>query len=275
MPIVLSGDEAALTLDHPIVGWQSIATPATVFADRENADFPAVNMANPATHLKWKSGTVSPANDLTIAIVNADLQDVDYIAIAGHNLGSNSVPIIVGYLDDASPAMFHLLDITGPMGSPAVLADNGPKIIRFTAGAYPILLLNLGAVAAELEISVLYCGKLLVMPRKLYQGLTPIPYGRTAKVTNGRTETGNFLGRIVLQEFVKDTIPLSLIDPAYYRNHIDAFMADNKERPFFISWRPETYPSEAGFCHMTNDPMPVNEAPHGLIAMSWEMTGIV
>ena len=122
---------------------------------------------------------------------------------------------------------------------------------------------------------MLYVGKLLVLPRKLYQGLTPINYARTAKIVSGLSEAGQFLGRIVTQEFVKDTIPLSLIDPAYYRSYIDTFMAESKETPFFFAWRPLTYPAEIGYCHMTNDPMPANEAPHGLIAMNWEMTGIV
>jgi hypothetical protein len=103
----------------------------------------------------------------------------------------------------------------------------------------------------------------------------PINYGRIAKVTNGRSEAGNFLGRIVTQEFVKDTVPLSLIDPVYFRNHIADFLIDSKENPFFIAWRPQTYPREIGYCHMTNDPAPINEAPHGLIAMSLEMTGII
>jgi hypothetical protein len=50
---------------------------------------------------------------------------------------------------------------------------------------------------------------------------------------------------------------------------------DSKQNPFFIAWRPQTYPDEVGYCHMTNDPAPINEAPHGLVAMSLEMTGIV
>jgi len=157
----------------------------------------------------------------------------------------------------------------------SVLGDDGPAIFRFTAQSLTSLSIRMGPTSLIAQIAVVYAGKLLVLPRKLYQGFVPINYGRVAKVTSGRSEAGQFLGRIVTQEFVKDSVPLSLIDPAYFRAHIADFLVDSKERPFFIAWRPQTYPAEVGYCHMTNDPAPINDPPHGLVAMTLEMTGII
>lgn len=267
---VLVGDEFNLTSDHPIIGWQNLVTTSTISADSADANYPASNMANPATHLFWRAGTPNSPPDYRYITIGTAGASVDYVAIARHNLGSLAIPITVGYFTSASPPTW--VDLVAEN----LLAHDGPALFRFSEQVVSTgLMLRLGATSAIPQIAVVYAGKLLVLPRKLYQGFAPIPYGRVARVTNGRSEAGNFLGRIVLQEFVKDSVPLSLIDPTYFRDHIADFLIDSKENPFFMAWRPQTYPDEVGYCHMTNDPVPVNEAPHGLVAMQMEMTGII
>lgn len=255
---------AGLSLDHPVIGWRTVVTPSTIAADSNNSNFPASNLANPATHLKWLRAA-APSTFGYITIATLGLGQIDYVAIARHNLGSLGIPIAIGY---GGGTWTELV-------SPAVLPDDGPALFRFSPQTLASVQIRLGPSSNIPEIAVVYAGKLLTLPRKLYQGFVPINYGRIAKVTNGRSEAGNFLGRIVLQEFVKDTVPLSLIDPAYFRANIAAFLIDSKENPFFIAWRPQSYPNEIGYCHMTNDPAPTNEAPHGLVAMQMEMTGVV
>lgn len=269
--IVLTGDEFGLSLDHPVIGWNT----ATNFsATTEQVDFPASNLANPATHLFWRAGTPNSPPDTYIYITGAGYNDnFDYAAIARHNLGSLQVPISVGYFTNNSPGSYVSL-----IGD-TLLPDDGAALFRFTSQGINnvVLRLKVDALPASSipRIGVAYCGKLLVLPRRVYQGFAPINHARVAKVTNGRSESGNFLGRIVLQEFMKTTMPLSLIDPTYFRDHITQFLTESKVSPFFVAWRPQTYPLEVGYCHMTNDPVPTNEAPHGLIAMQLEMTGVV
>lgn len=265
-----SSDEVVLTLDHPVIGWQSIATVNNVSATTSDVNFPVSNLVNPATHLAWMvGGAFSPAIYEYVTVVTGTTDFIDYVAIAKHNLGSLGVAVTVGYFDTSSPPVWH--DLT----TEQTLANDSPAIFRFTAQSLTTISIRMGPTSLLAKIAVAYVGKLLVLPRKIYQGLVPITYGRIAKVTNGKSEAGQFLGRIVTQEFVKDTIPLSLIDPTYFRDHIADFLVDSKERPFFIAWRPQTYPDEVGYCHMTNDPVPINEAPHGLVAMTLEMTGII
>jgi hypothetical protein len=257
--------ETGFTLDHPIIGWKNLATSAS--ADSADANYPASNLINPATHLRWQAAAAASSINIALTFV---AQDIDYVAIARHNLGSTATPITIAYQDSASPPNLVTLF------SSITLPDDGPALFRFsTITAATGIKITLAAPAAVPAIAVAYVGKLLVMPRKLYQGLTPINYGRVAKVTNGKSEAGQFLGRIVMQRFVQDTVPFSLIDPAYYLAHIDQFLSLSKEQPFFIAYRPQSHPESLGYCLMTNDPMPVNEAPHGLIAMQMEMTGII
>lgn len=264
--VVLVGDETTFTLDHPVIGWR---TASIITATSQDPNHPATNMANPATHLFWRASGGSPPPTYQYITVSGYDDNFDYAAIARHNLGSLQIPIAVGYMDNSSPPVFVTLV------NEVILADDGPVMFRFTSQAIGNVTLRLQAGVLAAQVAVVYCGKLLVLPRKVYQGFAPINHARIAKVTNGRSEAGNFLGRIVLQEFVKDTMPLSLIDPTYFRAHITQFLTASKETPFFVAWRPQTYPLEVGYCHMTNDPVPTNEAPHGLIAMQLEMTGVI
>lgn len=264
--IVLTGDEFGLTQDHPIVGWRNIVTTTNIVADTTATGYPASNLANPATHLKWK------ANDTTeqyLTLTTGSADDIDYVAIVRHNLASAAIPVGIGYFDQNSPQTWTELV------ADSLLSDDGPALFRFLPQPLSEIAIKLGVGTAAAQIAVVYIGKLLVLPRKLYQGVAPPPFARTSKVTNGLSEAGNFTGRIITQEFVVPKVPLSLIDPAYYRDHIDDFIAASKETPFFFGWRPQSYPDEIAYCLMTNNPTPINESPHGLTALSLEMTGIV
>jgi hypothetical protein len=266
-PILTTGGEIGLTPDHPIIGWHNIVTPTNISAQFTSPGFPASNMGNPATHLTWKSSTTTPPDYQAVQITTGTVEPLDYVAFARHNLASAAASVSIGYFD--ASILFHQLC------PETILADDGPALFRFPAQSLTNIAIMIIHPVIAPQISVVYAGKLLVLPRKIYQGLAPINYARVAKVTNGRSEAGQFLGRIVMQEFVKNTIPLSLIDPLYFRNYIADFLVFSKANPFFFAWRPQTYPQEIGYCHMTNDPLPLNEAPHGLVAMQMEMTGVI
>jgi hypothetical protein len=260
--LVLSADDG-LTLDHPIVGWQNIATPANLVATSEEVNYPASNLANPATHVRWRASSTD-AQYITVTTGSADA--IDYVAIVRHNLATAGVETSI----EANYGVGYNVLL-----APVFLANNGPTLFRFISGPCVSIRLKLSDGDIPAEIAAIYVGKLLVLPRKLYQGLTPPPHARVSKVTNGVSEAGDFLGRIETQRRIETKIPLSLIDPTYYRDHIDEFLAVSKTTPFFFGWRPQTYPDEIGYCSMTNDPQPINQSPHGLIAMDFEMTGVV
>jgi hypothetical protein len=127
---------------------------------------------------------------------------------------------------------------------------------------------------AEPSAAVVYAGTLLVLQRRIFVGHTPINYGRSAKVTNARSESGNFLGRIVLNEKNSTSVDMKNITSAWYRTFMQPFIDDSQENPFFFAWRPSDYPNEIGFAWMTNDPQPSNALPNGMMQISLEMTGI-
>ncbi|PPQ17970.1 hypothetical protein CV770_18560 [Bradyrhizobium sp. AC87j1] len=254
--------EFPVTLDHPVIGWHNVVTPSGVIANSADPAFPAANLANPATHLDWRAD----ASGLQyVNVTTGYIDKLDYVGIAGHNFGSEQIP-------------FSILDSLGnTLVEEVLLRDDSPVMFRFRAQSLAGLTLVLNAINGQLpRAAVLYVGKLLVLERKIYVGHTPLTQARRHNVQNGRSESGKFLGRIVLGAWRETVIPLSLLSPAWYRDHGgDEFLAVAAETPFFFGWRPESYPYEIGYCWTIEDPMPVPTGPSNRIAFDLKVGGIV
>jgi hypothetical protein len=156
-----------------------------------------------------------------------------------------------------------------------LLPDDGPTIFRFDPTSLSEVRLRLRPGNDVPTIAVAYTGRLLILQRRLYVGHTPIKYGRTVKVTNGRSESGNFLGRIVLGEQVGTSVALKNLTPGWYRSYLDPFVIAAKESPFFFAWRPGSYPYEVGYAWLTGDPQPTNQLSNGMMSVNLQMSGVV
>ena len=269
MPLVLSGDlvllpaEAALDADSPLVGWHNVVAATTIVADVQDASFPASNLANPATHLEWRSTSTALQY---VTITTNYVGQIDYVGIAKHNFGSAGIAVSLGYFT-AGPTWNELV-------APFIPADDKPIMLRFTPQGQAEVKIKLAAGSAAPRAAVVYCGKLLVVPR-IYSGHTPLPYGRRNTGTSGMSESGNFLGSIITGEWRETVLPFRLIDPAFYRGKMDAFVASaNARTPFFFAWRPSSYPLEVGYGWLTDNAEPVPEAPSNLFTLSMSVRGI-
>lgn len=276
MAVVISNSLAlSLTVElganNPIVGHQNLVTVTNITTTTEDPDFPAINMANPSTALKWIGLDESPAADEYITVEVSSVEELDYIAVARHNWGTAQITVSVeGLVDaDASPIVWQELV------QEFIPADDSPLIMRFTGIALSSIRIKLQPGSEVPEAAVIYTGALLVLQRRLYVGHTPLPYGRTAKVVTGRSESGNFLGRIVLGESVNSGVNLQNLTPAWYRAYFHPFLLAARANPFFFAWRPLSYPTECGFAWLTNEPRPINQLANGMMSVSMEMAGIV
>lgn len=266
--VVLADAADDLSLNHPVIGWHNVVTASTIVATNEDPNYPASNLANPATHLEWRSDN---DGDQYITITTNEVDPIDYLAVAGHNFATDEIPTSVGYFDTSSPPVWvELVEET-------ILPDDGPVIYRFEAQSLSQISLKL-QVSSDLHLpiaAVVYVGKLLVIERKIYVGHTPLPDGIKSSVVNGRSESGKFLGRIELGEWRESTIPLSLVSPDWFRTYMRPFLREGKNLPFFFAWRPEDYPFETGYGWLTEDPAPVPTGPSNLIAFDMKVSGVV
>lgn len=269
--LVIAPGVDGLNANSPIIGYQNLASSVT--ATTEEADWPAGNLANPSTYLKWRSAPGSPVADeyLTVTLDTAD--DVDYVGIAGHNFGSGQMPVSVEVLDESSsPAEWVELI------SDTLLPNDGPIIFRFAPQPLSAIRVRIQPSQASAPVSpfaaVLYVGKLLVLQRRIYVGHTPMPYGRKLTVVNHRSIAGAFLGRIILAEKTATSIDMQNLTPVWYRTYLEPFLVAAREIPFFFGWRPGSYPYEVGFAWLTNDPQPKNQRPNGMMQVTLNLEGV-
>lgn len=258
-----------ITGNNPVVGYRTIATAATISTDTEADGFPASNLANPATHLRWEGELSSPEADEHITVSNPDIEDLDYIAVARHNFFTAQIPVSVEYLDeDASP------DTWVELIEPVILPNDGPALFRFPKLAYSAIRLRMQPGLAAPTAATVYAGELLVIQRRLYVGHTPINLGREVSTANPKSISGNFLGRIVLGEKRRTTVALRNLTPDWYRANMDPWLLAAQEAPFFWAWRPGDYPLEVGYCWFPSEPTPKNQLANGMMQIDLPLEGI-
>lgn len=254
----------------PVIGYHSLVTIDNIQASEvEDGDNPVSNLANSATHLHWISST-NVSQYLTIDQLEGD---VDYVGIAGHNFGSERFRLSV-------EAYFGLDELNDPVWEVIVpdfmVADDRPLFCRFTS-CNPIgVRVYIDTDETELpRAAVLHIGKSLVFQRNIYVGHTPITYGRKTNITNGRSESGNFLGRLVIGRAAETSVSLQHLTPNWYRTYFDPFVRHAEDGCFFFAWCPATYPEEVGYAWLTDDPAPANMLPNGMMEVSLSMGGII
>lgn len=262
--LVLAGTLAGLE-DYPVIGWQNVVTAGNIAATSADVGNPATNLANPATHLRWQSEDDPPVADQYLTVTTGVADPIDYMAIAAHNLGTvQSVVSIEAYI---GASWVEIVEET-------LLADDQPALFRFESQSLSQIRLRMQPGSAAAKVAVLYCGALLTMERRLYEGHTPISLGRKVEVANMMAENGVFLGRVQTRESREGSAKFSLLTPDWVRGSLDPFLRQAKTRTFFVAWRPASFPDEVGYCWLTNDPRPVPEAPSNLMAVEFNLGGV-
>jgi hypothetical protein len=260
--------QAANNANNPVIGYRSFFNAAGVVADSEQTFYPASNLANPATDptQSWKSDSLAEQKiDFTIS----ELEEVNYVGIARHNLGSGEISIQIESHDVNDPGNYdELIPVT-------LLANDDVALFRFPDTATDNIRINLDPQSdAKPSIAVAFVGKLLVMQRGIYVGHTPITLGRRHEINSGRNSRGDFLGRIVTSKSRSTVAAVRNLKPDWYRSEFDPFAKQAVESPFFFAWRPQSYPAEVGYCWLSDDPRPSNSLPNGMMQVEIPIEGI-
>jgi hypothetical protein len=269
MPLIISqsvllAQAAAVDPDRPIILWDNRATSDNTTVSSEDGDFPAARLFEPVTYERW---VAAAAGAVTIEFAPGN---VDLFAAAGfakHNFASAGIAVSIDA--DAGSGYEEIL-------APAIPSSDGPLLLRFTAQSAATFRINLAEGSEAAAAAVFSIGPLLEIERKVWVGHTPLPYARTVRRVNGESEAGDYTGGIVTQAFVEGELPLSLLSRAFVIEQMDPFLlaCHGGALPFFMAWRPATYPAETGYCWLRNDPQPEPQPPHNLDAMTLELRGI-
>ncbi len=254
--------------DLPIIGWDNVVTASNVDAESD-PDFPASNVANPSTALKWKhDATDSPETAIEYFRIDVSASDtINYVAIAGHNFASQGVAVGIEIAHFASPLG------GGSIIAPVIPIDDGPIIFLFDQEEIEDIHIVLVTGTAPAEMAVVYAGEYTVLPEGIQADHTPLPLALVSDIATGKSESGAFLGRIVKGGSLVSSATIANLSKAYVRTEIMPFLEFADEFPFFWAWSPLTYPDETAFAWLENDAQPVFDID-GYASLDLAMRGL-
>jgi hypothetical protein len=268
-PGLVLGSPANPSPNAPIIGQHSIVTRQNISASVAAIDgSPVTELANSATHLKWQSSTAA----VQYLNVSDFAGEIDYVGIAGHNFGSTGAIVsIEGNREsdgNGDPGWFTIIPEFRKI-------DDKPILCQLGLISLASLRVKIQPNGIAPEASVLHVGRKLLVERNIYVGHTPITLGRRVRVSNGRSESGNFLGRTIRGRSAQTSVTLQNLTPTWYRRFFDPFVEETEEGCFFFAWRPADYPLEVGYCWMLDDPIPTNQGSNGMMQVNLALGGII
>lgn len=255
-----NGNIPPFPLTHARIGYNTIATESNVTASSEAAGFPAEAAVNPFTYEGWKPA-VLPA---TWSIDYGETTDVDYIGIAAHTFHVDRCTLSIEYSIDGS-TWTTLRELAPGDGAPIMLVFN-PITARYWQ-------FTVDGLAAPV-IGVIFVGRALAMQRAIYGGHAPITLNRKTTIVPVKTEAGQFLGRSIVRQGNATTFEWKNLTAGWYRQYFDPFVKYARRFPFFIAWRPATFPNEVGYVWTTSDISPSNMGIKDYMQVSLSVEGL-
>lgn len=252
---------AESNLDRPQIGYHTYTRGgnASVTVSGETIDGPKDAVLRPETHEAW----VPPSVPATCKVDFGAAQQVDYVALGGHTLGSaGSTVLVETSLDDATYTTFAAGLV--PANDAAIIFRDTQRSARF------VRVTVTGAVA---RIAVIYAGLILKMMKSVQGGYAPITMSRQSELQFAMSRGGQFLGSAFRRHGIAGNIAFSNLAAAWVRASFDPFIKSAREYPYFLAWNPLEFPLESGYVWTDKDIVPRYNGLLDLMDVSWDMVG--
>lgn len=270
---MVSAAAAGAALNFPRIGYQTFTfdlLPADVTVSTEVVGSPADAPLRPDTAEYWQA-TALPA---TWQIDLGATRSVDYVGIAGHNIGSSAASCLIetspGDLVGSPPAFAwttFAADVSPSDDSSLLYLDDAVSCrhVRIT-------LAGSGVVP---KLAVAYIGVALVMEREVTaSGFKAPTLSRQTELNNALSRGGQFLGQNIRRMGVASEVNFQNLDQDWYRTTFDPFVKHARRFPYFFAWWPEQYPLEIAYVWTDQDIAGTYMGLIDLMQVNWSMNGI-
>lgn len=261
----------AITLNNPRIGWHNLAVFGTLSADSEQDAYPASNMANPATYLMWRAA----ANvEQSVLVSLPEAEQIDYVGVYGHNWGSKNTTVHLEYSTNGGASWVAAAPPTIPDADDRVFFREFDAIV---AADFRLRLVPSGELYDDPpEAVLLYVGRVLTVPRRIYVGHGPVNLNRSARTSTGLSESGQFLGRVLLSITNEAEFAIQNLEADWVYDEFDPFARSCIDRPFFLAWRPAAYPQGTALAWFQGSlPQPSNAKENGLMTVGFKVQGLI
>ena len=257
---ISSGLSASTTPDQPLdntrIGYNSIVTSANLTGTSGEASYPLLNILNPATYERYKPLTPTVC---TLDINAGAVSDIDYLGIQARGITNIELLSSSDGITYTSQISFSQSNQRTTMALFETLSFQYYRIV-LTGVSLNILTLKLGTV--------------LAMQRAIYGGHTPITMARVNAVRPNMSETGQYLGASIQRKGFSTKYNWSNLKAAWYRANFDLFVdSEPRVNPFFIGWRPSSYPDDVAYCWAMSDITPSNTGTKDFMEVSIKVEG--
>ena len=231
----------------------------TVTASTTATDFFAAAPNNSLTYEKWQP-TASPA---TWEYDHGSAVETDYCVIGAHNLGAVSATVNV---QAEIAAVWTTLVSVSPTTDEPIFAIFEPR----TQQAWRLSITYAGTAPT---IGVIKFGKAMQMQRTIYGGHSPLDMARQTVLRSTYSETGEFLGRTKQRTYNQTSFGFDNLTAQWVRDNWRPFQRAMEAEPFFIAWRPATWP-EVGLCQVDSVPVPSNAGVRDLMSVDMNVRAL-
>jgi len=230
-------------------------------SDNEDPEYPVVNVTRRNTYETWRATTWSPK---IVASWSAPV-DVNYLAIARHNIGSAGIT-------DGS------LWVTPTGGSLTKVADFGsdddaPLLVPFASTEIEAAEIRFGTNAPSI-VAVVHLGEAVVMERPLRASMQPVWLSRQTTVETQTSEAGEVLGSVLVRRGGAVSPSWNNLSRSFYNATLEALARDLPANPFFLAWQPDEHPDEVLYGTLTGDVTGDHIARSSRYSFAFDMRGI-
>lgn len=214
--------------------------------------------SNSLTYERWKPTTLPAAWEYD----HGSSVTCDYCVIAAHKMGTSGNSLVVQYYDGSG--WVSLCNNT------AITTDEAIFVIFEPQAAQRWRIYISSGTAST--VAVVKFGEAMQLPRPLYGGHTPIPFGRQAKVEPNTSHTGEVLGMTKTRTQVSTSYDWSNLPSAWVRSNWSDFQKAAETEPVVIAWRPLDF----GDCVLgviSEAPQTDNSGPRDLMSGSFSIRG--
>jgi len=246
-------------LNHARIGYAKIA--GTITASSSAPGYPASDADYEMTYNYWKPQTM-PAN---WEVNPGGNTACTYMAIAAHTFGTDGTTVSAQFWNGTQ---WVTLASSSPLAG-----DDSPIMFIFSELAATKYRIYISGSTSP-RVGVIYIGKTLDMQRAIYGGNSPITLSRETVTRPTISERGQWLGRSIIRAGSTGSWSWQNLKAAWYRANFDPFVEHARTKPFFIAWRPETFPDEIAYCWTDSDISPTNQGVADFMSVTLNAKGL-
>lgn len=233
----------------------------TISASTTAAGFFADAPDNSLTFEKWAPSALPATWEIDLG----SALEIDYCAIAGHNMGTNGNTLQVQYDSTGGGVWVDVIN--------AAITDDEHIFAIFEPKTFQKWRIRISGGTAP-SIAVIRFGKALQMERAMYAGHTPLKTNRKTTIRSTKSELGQWLGRTKIRNMLTGNFEWDNLTSDFVRANIGLFIRSIETEPFFIAWRPATF-TDVEYCWtMSNPDGPTNTGPRDLASFSVEVEAL-